>query len=143
MVFFDTIEKEQYRSVIRFLFLDGRKRKEIKAKFDAVYGDLSPSMTTVRYWFNKFKRGRSSVFGEERPGRLADVVTAEIIKKAHDMILAYRRTKMREVTEAAVVSYGTAIKIWHAKLKMRKLFLRRVVTADETWIHYYTPKIER
>ncbi|KYQ59982.1 hypothetical protein ALC60_00953 [Trachymyrmex zeteki] len=46
------MEKEQYRSVIRFLFLDGKTCEEIKTKLDAVYGNPSPSITTVRYWFN-------------------------------------------------------------------------------------------
>jgi len=30
-------------------------------------------MTTIRYWFNEFKRGRTSVFDEERPGRPVEV----------------------------------------------------------------------
>ncbi|EFN60336.1 Putative uncharacterized protein FLJ37770, partial [Camponotus floridanus] len=105
----------------------------IKAKLDAVYGDTSPSMTTVRYWFNEFKRGRTSVFDEERPGRPADVVTEEIIQKVHDMILADRRTKVREVAEAIGVSTGTAINILHDKLAMKKLSARwvpRLLTVD-------------
>ncbi|KAG5333431.1 SETMR methyltransferase, partial [Acromyrmex heyeri] len=152
------MEKEQYRSVIRFLFLDGKTCEEIKTKLDAVYGNSSPSMTTVRYWFNEFKRGHSSVFDEERPGR----------PPRH--VLADRRTKVYEVAEAVGVSYGTAFNILHDNLGMKKLsarwvprlltvdnkrmrlsiskqclelfkrnsnkFLRRVVTVDETWIHY-------
>ncbi|KAG5334134.1 SETMR methyltransferase, partial [Acromyrmex charruanus] len=93
------MKKEQYRSVIRFLFLDGKTCKEIKTKLDVVYGNFTPSMT-VRYWFNEFKRGCSSVFDEERLGRLADVVTEEIVEKVHDMILADRQTKVHEVAEA-------------------------------------------
>ncbi|KAG5347343.1 SETMR methyltransferase, partial [Acromyrmex charruanus] len=42
-------EKEQYRSGIHFLFLDGKPCEEIKTKLDAVYGNSSSSMTTVRY----------------------------------------------------------------------------------------------
>ncbi|KYQ48235.1 hypothetical protein ALC60_12717 [Trachymyrmex zeteki] len=118
------MEKEQYRSVIRFLFLDGKTCEEIKTKLDAVYGNPSPSMTIVRYWFNEFKRGRSSVFDEERPGRPADVVTEEIVEKVHDMILADRRTKVREVAEAIGVSYGTAFNILHDNLGMKKLSAR-------------------
>ena len=63
-------------------------KPEIAKELDAVYGDLSPSMITVRYWFNEFKRGCTSVFDEEHPGRLADMITAGIVKKVHDMILA-------------------------------------------------------
>ncbi|XP_067212978.1 histone-lysine N-methyltransferase SETMAR-like [Linepithema humile] len=63
------MEKEQYRSMIRFLFLDGKTCEEIKVKLHVVYKDHAPSMITIRYWFNEFKRGRTSVFDEERPGR--------------------------------------------------------------------------
>ncbi|KAG5320520.1 SETMR methyltransferase, partial [Acromyrmex heyeri] len=107
--------KEQYRSMICFLFLDGKTCEEIKTKLDAVYGNSSPSMTTVRYWFNEFKRDRSSVF-EECPGRPADVVTEEIVEKVLDMILADRRTNVHEVAEAIGVSYGTAFNILHSMI---------------------------
>lgn len=64
---FRKMEKEQYRSVIRFLFLEGKSRSEIKERLDAVYGDASPSMATVKNWFNEFQRGRTSVFDEHAP----------------------------------------------------------------------------
>ncbi|KAG5321989.1 SETMR methyltransferase, partial [Acromyrmex heyeri] len=83
-------------------------------------------MTTVRYWFNEFKHGRSSVFDEERPGRLADVVTEEIVEKVHDIILADHRTKVHEVAEAVDVSYGTVFNIFHDNLRMKKLSARWV-----------------
>lgn len=67
---------------------------------DAVYGEPSPSMTTVRYWFHEFKRGRTSVFDEERLGRPSNVVTDELVEKVQDIIFAERRTKVREVAEA-------------------------------------------
>ncbi|XP_011069286.1 PREDICTED: putative uncharacterized protein FLJ37770 [Acromyrmex echinatior] len=125
------MEKEQYRSVI-FLFLHGKTCEEIKTKLDA-YGNSSPSMTTVRYWFNEFKRGRSSVFDEKRPGRPADVVTEEIIEKVHDMIFADRRTKVHEVAEAVGLSYGMAFNILHDNLGMKKLsaqWMPRLLTVD-------------
>ena len=48
--------KEQYRWVIRFLFFEGISRSEIKERLDAVYGDSSPSMATVKNWFHEFQR---------------------------------------------------------------------------------------
>ena len=115
------MEKEQYRSVIRFLFLDGKTCEEIKAKLDVIYRDILPSMTTVRYWFNEFKRGHTFVFDEKHLGRPADVVTEEIVKKVYGMILADRRIKVREVAGAVGVSYKTVINILHDKLGIRKL----------------------
>ena len=58
----------------------------------------------MRYWFNKFERGCTSVFDEERPGRSADVVTTEIVKNVQSMILADCQKQVREVAEAVGVS---------------------------------------
>ncbi|KAG5345380.1 SETMR methyltransferase, partial [Acromyrmex charruanus] len=125
-MFSDTMEKEQYRSVIRFLFLDGKTCEEIKTKLDAVYGNSSPSMTTVKYWFNEFKRGRSSVFEKRQAARHTWL---EIVEKVYDMILADRRTKVHEVAEAVGMSYGTAFNILHDNLGMKKLSAR-LLTVD-------------
>jgi len=54
--------------MIRFLFLEWKLRSEFKEGLDAVYGNSSPSMATVKNWFNEFQRGRTSVFDESRPG---------------------------------------------------------------------------
>ena len=64
---FTKMEKGQYRSVMRFLFLEGISRSKIKERLDAVYGDSSPSMATVKNWFNELQRGRTSVFDEPCP----------------------------------------------------------------------------
>jgi len=58
---------------------------EIKQKMDAVYGDSSPILTTIRYWFHEFKRGRTSVSDEERSGRPIEVTTEDMIEKIHRM----------------------------------------------------------
>jgi len=74
--------------VIRFLFLQGKSRSEIKERLDVVYGDSSPSMATIKNWFNEIQRGRTSAFDEPRPGapsRLPRNVT-----KIHDLVLADR-----------------------------------------------------
>ncbi|KAG5329042.1 SETMR methyltransferase, partial [Acromyrmex charruanus] len=68
------------------------------------------------------------------------------IDKVHDIVLTDRRVKVREFVEATGISRGTVISILHEQLDMKKLsarwvpheFLRRFVTVDETWIHYFT-----
>jgi len=50
------------------LVFGGKSHSEIKERLDAVYGDSSPSMATVKNWLNEFQRGRTSVFDEPRPG---------------------------------------------------------------------------
>jgi len=168
------MEKEQYRSVTRFLFLRGKSRSEIKERLDAVYGDSSPSMATVKNWFNEFQRGRTSVFNEPRPGVLKTATTEHNVIKINDLVLADRRLKIREIAETVGMSKDRVGQILYAILGMRKLsarwvprlltpdnkrnrettseqflmlfkrnpkeFLRRFVTVDETWIHWYTPE---
>ena len=168
------MEKEQYRSVIRFLFLEGKSRSEIKERLDAVYGDSSPSMATVKNWFNEFQRGRTSVFDEPRAGAPKTATTEDNMTKIHDLVLADRRLKVREIAETVGISKDRVGHILHEILGMRKLsarwvprlltpdnkrnrettseqcltlfkrnpkeFLRRFVTVDGTWIHWYTPE---
>jgi len=97
------MEKEQYRSIIRFLFLEGKLRSEIKERLDVVYGDSSPSMATVKNWFNEFQRGRTSDFDETRPGASKTATTEDNVTKIHDLVLADRRLKMREIAETVVM----------------------------------------
>nr|XP_041633408.1 uncharacterized protein LOC121503244 [Drosophila kikkawai] len=97
-------------------------RSEIKERLDAVYGDSSPSMATVKNWFNEFQRGRISVFDESRPDR---------------------RLNVREIADTVGISKDRVGYILHEVLGIRKLsarweFLRRFVAVDETWIHWYT-----
>lgn len=128
------MEKEQYRSVIRFLFLDGKTCEEIKIKLQVVYKDQAPSMTTIRYWFNEFKSGRTSVLDEERPGRPIKVTTEEMVNKIHDIVLADHRVKIREIAEIANISTERVHNILREKLGMRKLSARwvpRLLTVEQ------------
>ena len=81
---FRKMEKEQYRSVIRFLFLflEEKLRSEIKERLDAVYSDSSPLMATVKNWFNEFKRGRTSVFDESCLGAPKMATMEDNVKKS-------------------------------------------------------------
>lgn len=49
------MEKEQDRSVIRFLILEGKSFSEMEMRLDAVSGDSFSSIMTVKYWFNKYQ----------------------------------------------------------------------------------------
>ena len=51
------LESVQYRSIIRFLYLNGKSRDEILVELNDVYGEQSPSLPTIKRWFNEFKAG--------------------------------------------------------------------------------------
>lgn len=128
------MEKEQYRSVIRFLFLEGKTCDEIKVRMHAVYRDCAPSMTTIRYWFNEFKRGRTTVFDEDRSGRPIEVTTDDMVKKIENIVLADRRIKLREIVDAVNVSIERVQNILEEILDMKKVSARwvpRLLTEEQ------------
>jgi len=127
------MEKEQYRSVIQFLFLERKSRSEMKKRLDAVYGDSSPSMATVKNWFKEFQRVRTSVFDEPRPGAPKTATTEDNVTKIQDLVLADRRLKIREISETVGMSNDRVGDILHEILGMRKLSPRwvpRLLTPD-------------
>ena len=68
-----SLENVQYRSVIRFLLMKGKSREEIFVELSSVYGEESPSISTVKRWFNHLRDGRTSVFDEEKSGRPLEI----------------------------------------------------------------------
>jgi len=128
------MEKEQYRFVIRFLFLGGKSRSEIKERLDAVYGDTSPSMATVKNWFKvkldvvarRFLMSHAQVSRKRLPRRIN-------VTKIHGLVLADRRLKIREIAETVGMSKKRVGHILHEILGMRKLSARwvpRLLTPD-------------
>ena len=58
--------------------------KEIYSKFIKVYGDSSPSFSTIKKWGAEFKRGRTSLEDDPR-GRQKSATAPEIIEQVHDV----------------------------------------------------------
>lgn len=90
-----------------------------------IYKDHAPSITTIRYCFDEFKRDQISVIDEERPGRLIGVTTEDMVNKIYDIVLADRRIQVREIGHNL------------------KEFLRHFVTVDKTWIYHHMPEIKK
>ncbi|XP_031356780.1 uncharacterized protein LOC116180792 [Photinus pyralis] len=108
----------EYRSVIKFLHKKGKTNVQIKADLDEVYGEAAPLLATVKFWKAEFVRGRTSVFDDERPGRPNEFTTPEMINKVHDMFMADRRIKLRELVEALNISNERVHYIIHHHLDM-------------------------
>ena len=56
----------------------------IHSKFIKVYGDSSPSFSTIKKRGAEFKRGRTSLEVDPREGRSKSATTPEIIEQVHD-----------------------------------------------------------
>ena len=127
------MEKSEFRVLIKHYFLRKKTIAQTKAKLDKYYGDSAPSLSMIKKWFTEFRCGRTSTENAERSGRPVEVSTPETIKKIHDMVLADRRLKVREIVEAIGISHGSVVSILSDHLGMRKLSARwvpRLLTID-------------
>ena len=67
---------------------------EIHSKFMKVYGDSSPSFSTIKKWAAEFKHGCTSLEGDPCEGRQKSGTTPEIIEQLHNMVLDDRQMKL-------------------------------------------------
>jgi len=74
------MDKTEYRAVIKFFVKEGLTPNEIHSKFIKVYGDFSPSFSTIKKWAAEFKRGRTGLEDDPREGRPKSATTPEIIE---------------------------------------------------------------
>lgn len=64
-----TMDKTEYRTIMKYYYLKGKSAQKIYTKLHNVFGTSSPSYENVLYWITKFKKGRMSVADESRSGR--------------------------------------------------------------------------
>lgn len=115
------MEKNEYRAVIKFLFLEGTAPKQIHERLLKVYKDSSPSIRTVERWVREFKRGRTSLADDPREGRPKTASTPKIVEKIQEMVLEDRRLTERDLEEALGISLGSVSHILSEILGFRKL----------------------
>jgi transposase len=118
------MDKIQYRAVIKFFVKEGLTPNKIHSKFIKVYGDSSPSFSTIKERAVEFKRGRTSLEDDPREGRPKSATTPEIVEQVHDMLLGDRRMKVCEIAETIGISKKRIGYILHEELDMKKLCAR-------------------
>lgn len=112
--------------MIKYFHLKSYTPQQIIDELKSTLGESEPSNATVYNWVNEFKRGRTSVIDEPRPGRPKTATTPEMINKVHDMVLADRKLKVREIAEQVGISVDRVFHILHDHCHMKKLCERWV-----------------
>jgi len=133
-IFFEIMEKSEFRVLIKHCFLMGKNTVQAKQWLDKCYGESSPSRQMVEKWMGEFKRGRTSTSDAERSGRPKEVTTEEMVNKVHDIVIDDPKIKLREIVEMTNISYERVQNILHQHLGMKKLTARwvpRVLTVDQ------------
>jgi transposase len=88
-------------------------------KVHKIYGNSSPSFSTIKKWAAEFKCGRTSLEDDPPEGRRKSATTTEIFEQVHDMVLDDRRTKVREIAETVDISKECVGYILHEELDMK------------------------
>ena len=95
----ETDERGQ-RSVIWFLWKQGKTGAQIVREMRAVYQNNCPSDKTIYNWIERFKAGEDSVEDKPRPGRPCTSTTAENIQRVREILDADRRLTVEQVADA-------------------------------------------
>jgi len=122
------------RTVIKFLFLQGKAPKEIHAILTETLGEHTPSYAAVKKWVAQFKRGDFSTCDAPRPGRSKTLTTPEIIGQSHVLILEDRRITFKSKAEQLGISHERVGSIIREYLEMRKLsakWVPKCLNADQ------------
>jgi histone-lysine N-methyltransferase SETMAR len=115
------IEKNEYRAIIKYLFIKGKTAKEIFEDMSETLNEECPSNSTIKYWVSNFKRGDFSTKDGERSGRPISATTQENIDAIHDMILEDRRISSKKIAEILSLSTERVSFVIRDVLDMRKL----------------------
>lgn len=63
------MEKQEFRVLINHCFLTGKNTVEANQWLDKHYSNSAPCKSTIKDWYNEFKRGRTDTKDAERSGR--------------------------------------------------------------------------
>ncbi|XP_070851358.1 histone-lysine N-methyltransferase SETMAR-like [Drosophila suzukii] len=126
------------QSLQPFIIVEGLSPDEIRGLYISFNKVLlkysSPGKSTIKDWYNEFKRGRVDTKDAERSGRPRTAVTPENVAKIRKMVLADRKLKLKEIADASKISEGSVFTILHEHLDMRKLcskWVPRLLTPDQ------------
>jgi len=111
------------RNIIWFYFRLGKSITETHADLEKVYEEDAPAMSTVHYWFVRFREGETSVVDKQRTGRPVD-------KEAEESVAAVLEempySSARQISERTGRSLGTVLNVLHIRLGLQYFNLRWV-----------------
>ena len=116
----------EYRSVIKFLNMQGKPPSIIFEEMFSVYQERCPPYETVKYWVRKFKSGFLSIHNSPREGRPNFVVTEDSVCQVQTLVLKDRRVTVEQLAVITKMSVGSIETILHDHLHMFKVSARWV-----------------
>ena len=119
------LNSEHFRAIIFYNFRCGITQQQCNNKLNSIFGDETPTRTSVYRWYGEFNRGLSSLQDEFHEGRPKSVVVLETIDAVHKLILQGRHVTSREIETTLGISGGTSIhSILHEHLTVKQICSR-------------------
>ena len=118
------MDKLEYRSIIKFLFLQKKSPTQIHEEMLAVYNNDCPSYDVIKHWGKEFRCGRLSVHDEARSGRPSTSTCPDIVQQIEKLIMEDRRVTISSIVESIKISRGSVYSIIHDELHMTKVSAR-------------------
>lgn len=118
------LSQEAVRCLIFYDFKKGMTQKQCIESLKAVYGDDSPSKTTVYHWFAEFRRGRVDVSDAPREGRPRTLIVPATVDAVRKVIEADRNVTYKQIRASLGLSTKTIQTILHEELGVRKVCAR-------------------
>ena len=125
----------EYRSILKFLVLEGQSPSNIHERMTAVNGDSAPSRTIVFEWSRCFKNGQLNIEDSPRSGRPISATDERNIKAGENLVVENRRITIYEIAEILGISSGTVHGILHDHLHMTKVC--------STWVPHLPTPLQR
>lgn len=160
-------KKQHLREVILHYFIAKKSATETHRCLEEVYGEQSPSSTTCKKWFRRFKTGNFNTDDKEHgkpPEKFYDDELTKLLDEdpcqtqqelsvtlsVTQQCISKRLRNLGMIRKQCTwVPYELKIRDMERRKTIcemllqryeRKGFLHRVVTGDEKWIHYENPK---
>jgi histone-lysine N-methyltransferase SETMAR len=118
--------EEAKRSVIWFLWKQGKRQAEIIRELQATYGECAPSKTMVNKWVQRFEDGWETVEDLPRSGRPATTVNGSNIELVRRALDVDRRATVRELATSIGISSTAIHSILTVELGMSRVVARWV-----------------
>lgn len=117
---------EAKRSVIWFLWKQGKRQAEILREMHETYKEDAPSKTMICKWVQRFEEGWDSVEDSPRSGRPATTVTRTNIERVRQALDIDRRVTVRDLADMVGIPLTSVHAILTAELGMSRVVARWV-----------------
>ena len=127
-------EKQDQRICIKFCFQLGKTSSGTIQMMQMAFGNECMSKTGIKEWYNRFKRGRTSVDSDSRSGRPSTTKTLDNIERVRLAIEQDRRMTVWELEEDLGIPKSIIWEILTSNLQMIRVcakFVPKLLSAEQ------------